>query len=420
MTVGADRMSTIAEITGETGIGLKTIVEKRKLARDYMCSARNERETADKFALGEPRYIGGGFYSTRTRWTNGEKEALAFFVKSGAKPEDAAIALGRSPSSIIAYAKEAHIHLRGAAVEWRGEAGLAAFKRKIARDALRAESARAHIRELEERRQERAEMAALQFPYIRKTRDEHTELLEVNDLIPKGIPSHMRADIVQDIMLALLEGNVTMEVLRAKRSESRWFVTKFYKDNFEQAGHALSLTQNGADGDEYNLLDSRFSHDEWHVNQTNEKRRSFEAITHTFYAPTQVEDTYFSQIRNEQRRLHEDGSMWNIDESEAALTALDPKLLRHRDFEYKSHAALRLKERYGITATPTIWQEMTRAVKEGRVHVTRKREERNEDDDGIHDGWIRLSGRNVLIRFNASTRQFLTVLTPEGYSDDAR
>lgn len=77
------------------------------------------------------------------------------------------------------------------------------------------------------------------YPFIRIPRDEHAELIEVNGLVPRGLPG--RADVVQEIMLALYERRETIDAVRA--GSWRRHVRSFYKANHEAAGMAFSIDE---------------------------------------------------------------------------------------------------------------------------------------------------------------------------------
>lgn len=54
----------------------------------------------------------------------------------------------------------------------------------------------------------------LAYPYIRGTpRDEHVMLMEIHKLLPPGLEAEFKGEICQDIFVALLSGEVTMENL---------------------------------------------------------------------------------------------------------------------------------------------------------------------------------------------------------------
>lgn len=97
-----------------------------------------------------------------------------------------------------------------------------------------------------ERREKSARRVVLGYPYVAVKRDEHTELMMVNSLVPPGLPG--REDVCQEIMLALWEGRITLEQLKANRANIRPFVRSFTRDNYESGGYAVSLDQPMHDG----------------------------------------------------------------------------------------------------------------------------------------------------------------------------
>ena len=54
----------------------------------------------------------------------------------------------------------------------------------------------------------------LQYPYIiGEAKDDHAFLLAVNAIVPRGLPGDLRADVCQDMLLAILEGNLSPDDL---------------------------------------------------------------------------------------------------------------------------------------------------------------------------------------------------------------
>jgi hypothetical protein len=77
----------------------------------------------------------------------------------------------------------------------------------------------------------------LQFPYIAKPRPEHADILALNDLVPKTLPHHMRSDICQEMMLAVLEGKTTIEQIEGLRKLNK-------EDKVELSGIAAASLNN--------------------------------------------------------------------------------------------------------------------------------------------------------------------------------
>lgn len=141
----------------------------------------------------------------------------------------------------------------------------------------------------------------LSYPYVVRVTNDAAELLAVNSIIPKVYPEAMRADICQEIMLALLEGRTTINELRQNRQKSAWFLRKFYTDNFEGAGHAVSLTSDD-DGRSYDEIASSIAAKEWHREQYAGRCRYADALM-SFQPPTQIDDVWRAQIHKHAERL---------------------------------------------------------------------------------------------------------------------
>lgn len=146
----------------------------------------------------------------------------------------------------------------------------------------------------------------LAYPYIVSRRSEHADVLEVNSLVPKSFSGDRRADICQEILLALLEGRTTMEQLRARRDDANFFIKKFWRDNFEMSGHAVSLDSTVGDSDQtYYQVASSIAAKEWHFGTMNDRRSARDALA-TFHPPTQIEDAFIGQVRRKWIAMQED------------------------------------------------------------------------------------------------------------------
>ncbi|MGI9507138.1 MAG: hypothetical protein ACR2RE_29200, partial [Geminicoccaceae bacterium] len=57
----------------------------------------------------------------------------------------------------------------------------------------------------------------LQYPYIiGAARDDHALILEINNIVPYGLPADLRADVCQDMILAVLEGKLELKKLKSE------------------------------------------------------------------------------------------------------------------------------------------------------------------------------------------------------------
>jgi hypothetical protein len=76
------------------------------------------------------------------------------------------------------------------------------------------------------------------YPYITsEPNEEHQFLLEIDSLVPKGLPNEMRSDVCQDMIVAVLSGQTTIENLKDSRAQ---YIKQFYKQFPVKYGH-LSL-----------------------------------------------------------------------------------------------------------------------------------------------------------------------------------
>ncbi len=70
-------------------------------------------------------------------------------------------------------------------------------------------------------------VALRNYPYLRGDGGDGAILINtVNDIVPRGFPDHIRADICQDILLEILEGNATIEDLK---NGTALAIRKYYK-----------------------------------------------------------------------------------------------------------------------------------------------------------------------------------------------
>lgn len=236
---------------------------------------------------------GGSWLDKYTTWQDVDLFKLSVFCEAEVDVEAAADAIGRPPSSLCHRARDDHLILPQ---QW---SRLITPKRKRKRVLTEKTS-------------------QLAYPYITNVRPEHADLLTINALIPKSIPDNMRADMCQEIMLALLEGRTTIEALKSRDRSPAYFMRKFYKDNFEQSGHALSFNVED-DERSYDEVASAVAAKEWHHGQVVERHRYVDAMTQTFTPPTQFEAAWQDQVGRVTLNLHQMGQFLSRDEVEAML-----------------------------------------------------------------------------------------------------
>lgn len=164
--------------------------------------------------------FGASWAWTGTWWKRPETVALKALCEAKVSLEKSADALGRTPSSIAWRARDSGLVLPP---EWR--------------DAIRTV-----------KKSSGGKRVDLCYPYLIEVRGEHADLLAVNALVPRGLPDHMRADVCQEIMLALWQKEVSLEELQADRALVRKFISGFRKANLEGGGYCLSLDVPMKDG----------------------------------------------------------------------------------------------------------------------------------------------------------------------------
>lgn len=81
----------------------------------------------------------------------------------------------------------------------------------------------------------------LAYPFARAADSGNQLVLEVNELVPRNMAG--REDVCQTILLAILEGRITLEQLRANKERIRPFITDFMKANYEARGYAVSIDE---------------------------------------------------------------------------------------------------------------------------------------------------------------------------------
>lgn len=208
-------------------------------------------------------------------------------------------------------ATKLEIERRLAASTWTPADSEPVWSALRARKKLAAEAKRKAERERNKPR------VALAYPFIMKRRDEHTDILAVNDIVPKNIAADVRADICQEVMLAVLEGRTTIDALRARRDNAAFFIKKFYRENYEAAGHAISFDDQ-EDHRTYDEVASSIAAKEWHSSQRGELNR-YDRTLQSFSPPTQMKDLWRAEISREQERLHAVGYHLSLDEVEELM-----------------------------------------------------------------------------------------------------
>lgn len=165
-----------------------------------------------KTLLSRPLMGGWSHGLTRTWWTREHDVGLALLCKHRTPVTTAADTLARSETSLAHRARKAGLILPD---DWR--------------DLLRKRDLAA------------TPTLKLQYPYIVEVRGEHEMLLAVNALVSRGLPDHMRADVCQEIMLAIWEKTISLDELKRSPKLIGQYVRKAKRENYEACGYALSL-----------------------------------------------------------------------------------------------------------------------------------------------------------------------------------
>lgn len=242
--------------------------------------------------LARPLYGDGGYYSTRTWWNEIDKFKLEVLCEADAEIEPSANALGRTPTSIAHRARDFGITLPR---EW---ARIIAPKRKI------------QLRKGPE--------PLLAYPYIAKQRPEYADLLAINEIIPKAIPENMRADMCQEIMVAILEGRTSLDILRSRSKSASYFIRKFYNENFEQGGSALTFSAMEDEDWNSDRVASSLAAKDWHREQFLDRAGYTDALR-TYTPPDQFEAAWRDQVGRLHLTAHQLGHFLSAEDIEELM-----------------------------------------------------------------------------------------------------
>lgn len=163
----------------------ETLAKRRARRAKAMVKPHSATELLNRGA----RYPGAYWHNMRTWWTSQEKADLATLVSAAVPVEKAADILGRSPKSISWQARD----LVGALP--RDWSKLITKPRLIVPVRPRL-------------------LAYPYLPELPRSGDSGAELImAVNRAIPAYLPDHIRADLAQEAILAILAGEMTLEEL---------------------------------------------------------------------------------------------------------------------------------------------------------------------------------------------------------------
>lgn len=248
--------------------------------------------------LSSHMYMGGAWLDTRRQWQPTTVFALDVLCEADADVEASADALGRAPSTLCWRAREEGFTLP---TQWSRLIAPKRAKKIVSPN--------------------RSDLA---YPYITNIRPEHADIVAINAMIPRAVPDSMRGDMCQEIMLAIIEGRTTLEKLKAKSQSAQYYIRKFYKDNFEQSGHAMSFSVGVGDGDDersYDEIASSIAAREWHHDRkVHENDSAYRLATVTM--PDQFEAAWRDQVNRTHLSMHDMGCFIGRDEVEKMLEDL--------------------------------------------------------------------------------------------------
>lgn len=132
-----------------------------------------------------PRYIGGALLNQRLNWTAEDRAAVTTLCGASADLEQISPILARHPQTIVHKASDMGLQLPKT---WS----------RLIRKAYAP-----HPREPQ---------VVLEYPYITTDKNDDTALLiAINSVVPRGLPGNLREDVCQDILVAILEGELPPE-----------------------------------------------------------------------------------------------------------------------------------------------------------------------------------------------------------------
>lgn len=237
-----------------------------------------------------------GWYWTKTHWRPDDVFKLEVLCEADAPLEGSADAIGRTPTSIAHHARTLRMPLPK---EW---ATLIAPKRTKKKPSFSA--------------------PLMAYPYVSKATEHNAILLEVNNLVPKSMHESIRADVCQEMMVAILEGRTTIEQLKARGRGAAYFIRRFWKQNHEDAGRAISFSIQ--DGHSYDEIAASQSARDWRYEQDRQAHNAYGTLR-TFTAPTQLEAAWRDQVGGVRLHLNQLGHYMDHDEAEELMRELESR-----------------------------------------------------------------------------------------------
>lgn len=135
-----------------------------------------------------PRYWGGSLHDQGLNWRYEDRAAVVVCCEAAIDPCRLSPILAREPHTIVWRASDMRLRLPP---NW------------------------ADIIRKKRPREPREDRTLLAYPYIKgQARDEHAFLLAVNAVVPQGLPGDLRSDVCQDMLLAILEGELSVAQIK--------------------------------------------------------------------------------------------------------------------------------------------------------------------------------------------------------------
>lgn len=331
--------------------------------------------TAAEQILARPAYMNGLLLNRGLTWAEQDSVRLRVLAESASDIERSSLALGR-PATALA---------------WRAyDEGLT----------LPPEWAKL-IRPICVRRAPQEPL--LCYPYVKKVRPENADLLRANSLIPRGLPEAIRADVVQEMMLALYEGKVSMESLEKHSKSVQWFIAKFYRE--QRPYHEVSLEGRFDDDRSYEEIAAAGKAD-WAWGETNDSRRALDTYaTHTM--ASQVDEVYQNEVSAAHSRLYRRGTLVSREETEEILKSDFDWTIengQHGPSEYLSHTIERINERYGLDLERKDLRPIRDACQRGKPTRVMT------DEDEVH--FIRVLGVSLPCVYSRKQNHLRSVMPP--------
>lgn len=242
------------------------------------------------------------YHNNWRRWSNQDEAVLATLVAANATADQIASILHREPTRVVYRAhsrglKPSH-ELLATLPYWsppKTDRRWGIRRPRVAKPAF---------------------VPLMQFPYVRSARSEYGDLLAVNTLVPRGMPEETRADVCQSIMLAVIEGTVTVAELERNPGLLKSFISKFRKAQTPWQ----EITGFGGEDDERSYEDIAASNiRDWSIEKASERRSNYSAFADRFTPPPQIHAIYEKQIAAHHKLANERGRILTVGEAAREL-----------------------------------------------------------------------------------------------------